>query len=531
MVTAPPIQRVPGRPRQRRLAERRERRRLVQVVPETREALREPLGVQPAPPRAHPRVREVGVHRLAGPRHALHQLSGAVPHERVLGEPAVVHRVAGRRPDRRVHDRHQVDPVPPQLVRQHRQLREAVPVDGEHLVLVVVVDVQVDGVQRQPALLVPGDDPPHLLLAAEPPARVLVPQRPRRRHRRRPRQRGPHQQHARGSTHHDPGAQRTARHAQLAAPGPVVPGPGPLLALAQHDRPVPGVVVEHQVRARVGHHQLHRHGEVQRIVVRPEGTPGIGVPQAVRPIPQPRPRGPPAQPEEPRVRSHLGPQHPAPRPPGRRLPPARRQVTPQPHPARRAHVDRAVARHGDRDPLGHDPPAAVLVGLQHRPRIGLGAAAGQRVRRLRSGPVPAEEHRAVHRDQHPQPRTAEVDDTAPGTRLDVPHGPGHPRARHHASAAPRRPHAACARRPARSAPPGPPPRNRPTSPNAPGHDRPCCSPCHSPPHARVAFNFRSPVPWPHLDDTDYVGRALVRKSITWHRPCQPRHAHTPHVRG
>ncbi|CAM5275163.1 hypothetical protein SVIOM342S_02480 [Streptomyces violaceorubidus] len=70
-------------------------------------------------------------------------------------------------------------------------------------------------------------------------------------------------------------------------------------------------------------------------------------------------------------------------------------------------------------------------------------------------------------------------------------------------------------------------RNRPSSSNAPGHDRPCCSPCHRPARTGAAFNCRSPVTGPHLHVADYVGRALVRKSITWHRPCQPRHAHTP----
>jgi hypothetical protein len=44
---------------------------------------------------------------------------------------------------------------------------------------VEVVDVQVDGVQRQTVLLIARDDPPYLLLAAETPAGVMVPERPR----------------------------------------------------------------------------------------------------------------------------------------------------------------------------------------------------------------------------------------------------------------------------------------------------------------------------------------------------------------
>jgi hypothetical protein len=43
----------------------------------------------------------------------------------------------------------------------------------------------------------------------------------------------------------------------------------------------------------------------------------------------------------------------------------------------------------------------------------------------------------------------------------------------------------------------------------------------------ASFNFRSPVAGPHLHVPDYVGLALVRKSITWHRPWEPRDAHTP----
>ncbi len=41
------------------------------------------------------------------------------------------------------------------------------------------------------------------------------------------------------------------------------------------------------------------------------------------------------------------------------------------------------------------------------------------------------------------------------------------------------------------------------------------------------FNFRSPATGAHLHADDQLRRTPVRKSITWHRPCQPRDAHTP----
>ncbi len=292
--------------------------------------------------------------------------------------------------------------------------------------VVVVVDVEVNGVQRQPALLVARDDPAHLLLAAESPPRVMVAERPRGGQGGSPGQRGPRVQHARGSPHHHPAAQRTAVHPHLAVPRPVVPGPGTLLALPQDHRAVPGGVVEHQVGAGIRHHQLHRHRQIQRIVAGPERPAGIGVPQPVPAIAQPGPARAPAQAEEPGVRGHLRPLPPPRRTPADRLPPARRQIPPQHHPARRAHLHRAVPRHDDRRPLGDHAPAAVLVRLQHRPRIRLGTAPRERVRRLRTSAVPTPEDRPVHRHEDPQLRAAEPDQPAPRTRLRAPHLTRHP---------------------------------------------------------------------------------------------------------
>ncbi|EOY46404.1 hypothetical protein SLI_1689 [Streptomyces lividans 1326] len=83
--------------------------------------------------------------------------------------------------------------------------------------------------------------------------------------------------------------------------------------------------------------------------------------------------------------------------------------------------------HGHRGALRHHPPTAVLVRLQHRPRIRLRTAARQRVRRLGTGPVPPPEHRSVHRHENPQLRAAEPEDTTPGPRLHLPQRTGHPR--------------------------------------------------------------------------------------------------------
>lgn len=79
-----------------------------------------------------------------------HKPARTVPHEGVLGETAVVHRVARLGLDRRVDDRHQADAVAAQLLGEHRQLREALPVHREHLVGVIVIDVQVDRVEGRP---------------------------------------------------------------------------------------------------------------------------------------------------------------------------------------------------------------------------------------------------------------------------------------------------------------------------------------------------------------------------------------------
>ena len=133
----------------------------------------------------------------------------------------------------------------------------------------------------------------------------------------------------------------------------------------------------------------------------------IGVPQPVRAVPQPRPARPPAQPEEPGVRRHLRPLHPrapARRPPARTLPAphqrggnSRRSTTPPGVRTSTAPCRETTTVH----PLGDHPPAAVLVGLQHRPRV-----------RLRDTPRPARttaparprpSPRRPHRPRRPAP--------------------------------------------------------------------------------------------------------------------------------
>ncbi len=255
----------------------------------------------------------------------------------------------------------------------------------------------------------------------------MVPERPRRRQRGRAGQRRPGQQHARGGPHRHPAPQRTAVHPQHTPPRPVVPGTRPLLALAQRHRAVPRRVVEDQMRPRVGHHQLHGHRDGRRVRAGGGRRPRAGVPQAVRAVAQPGPHGPPTESEEPRVGRHLRPLRPARRPAVDRLPPAGRQLTTQDDTPGRAHLHRTVAGHGHRHPLRHHPPAAVLVRLQHRPRIRLGTAARQRVGRLRPGAVPPPEHGTVHRDEDAQLRPLEPDHTAPGAGHHLPHHPRNPR--------------------------------------------------------------------------------------------------------
>ncbi len=269
-------------------------------------------------------------------------------------------------------------------------------------------------------------DPPHLPLTAETPAGVLRPERPRGRHGGCAREAGPAAQYAGGGADRDPAAQRTAVHPHLAGARPVVPGPRALLALAQRDAAVPGVVVERQMRAGVRHDQLHRHGDVERIVAGAEGTPRVGVPQTVGAVPQPRPRRPAAEPEEAGVRGHFGPLHPARRTAVHRLPPARRKIAAQDHTTGGTDLHRPVPGHLDGHALRHHPPAAVLVGLQRGSRIRLGRRSVQRVRRLRFRAVPSPEDGTARGDADPQLGTGEPDDPASRQRLRTGHRTGHP---------------------------------------------------------------------------------------------------------
>ncbi len=434
VVATAPLHGVPRRTGQRRIPEHREGHRLVHVMPEPGKALRQTLRVQPAPPLAHPRIGEVRIHRLARPHHPAHRMARGVPYEGIGRRPAFVHRIPRLRLDRRIDDRHQAHPVRAQLPRQPRQIREPLPVDGEDPVAVEMVDVQVDGRQREFAFPVAGHHPAHLLLAAEAPPGVLIPQRPPGRQRGRAGQRRPPLHHPRRCAEQHPVAQRPAVHPHLTGARPVVPGARPLRTLAQRHPAVPRVVVEHQMRPRIRHHQLHRHGQRQRIVTGPEGAARIGVPQPVGTVPQPRPARPAAQPEDPRIGRDLRALH----PPGgatalrrcvlraRTVPPARRQLPPQRHTPRRPHLDRTVPGHRHLHPLRDDPPATFRVRLQHRPRIHLRTRPSQRIRRLRPGAVPAAEHRAAGRHPHPQRRPREADQPAAGPRLRARRRPRHP---------------------------------------------------------------------------------------------------------
>ena len=281
-----------------------------------------------------------------------------------------------------------------------------------------------------------------------------------------------------------------------------------------------------------------------------------------------RSRGPPARPPSPknrRVGRHLRPLHPPRAPPSaarphpsaplRPVPPARRQLPPQHRPARRPHLHRTVPGHRHQHPLRDHPPAALRIRLQHRPRIHLGTRPRQRVRRLRPRPVPAAEHRAARRHPHPQRRPREMDHPAARLRLGAARRPRHPR--------PLRPPPRQRRRIRPPAPPRrthrPQPLRRPDRPDHPYRPHQI-TPVHAGQPAiagRVGapFNCRSPArvtlghPWPadrrpmaetarsgprpppraapHPRPPEYGLPTLVHKSITWHRPGKPCHAHSP----
>ena len=269
--------------------------------------------------------------------------------------------------------------------------------------------------------------------------------------------------------------------------------------------------MEDQMRARVRHHQLHRHRDVQRIVARPEGAARIGVPQPVRTVPQPRPARPAAEPEEPGVGRHLRPLHPA-----RARPPAAR-----PHPPRGSHQRGGRSRRSTTPPgvrtstapcrdttTSHPlrrPPASRRPCRAPAPPAdpAPGHAPGQRVRRLRLGPVPAAEDRPARRDPHPQRRPGEPDHPAARPRLRPRTAPGHPRplgapraaARRRPPAVPR--HAARTDRSPCAAPTEPTILHRPHQ-VTPVH---AAQPAIDGRRARAPFNCRSPVVADHIFTT------------------------------
>ena len=208
-------------------------------------------------------------------------------------------------------------------------------------------------------------------------------------------------------------------------------------------------------------------------------------------------------------RGHFGPLHPPrPAPPrSDRLPPARRQIPAQQHAARRAHLHGAVPGDHHRHPLGDHPPAAVLVRLQLGPRIRLRAAARPARTTARAPPRPSP--RRPRRPPRPAIRSADRANrtTPPPGRGSAPaHRPGHPRPLRAPRRQPGGVRAPPAPRRAHGPQPLAAPPNRPPSPTAPGHDRPCCSACHR--TAPMTVRRSTAVhPWsgPHLHRTrDHV---------------------------
>ncbi|CAM3628960.1 hypothetical protein STAL104432_26540 [Streptomyces albus] len=299
VVAAPALQCVPGRTRQRPLAEGAQRQRLVPGVPHPRGLLPEPLRVQRPPPLAHRPVREVREDHLPPARRPQHRAAPRVADERAGRVPPVVDRAARHRPHPRPDLPHQ-----PHLV--HRPARRGSGRPGRRTPHGPPLRHarQMHGAQRQTVRTETLHQLPHLRLRRTVAVQqVLRAQRPPRRHRRRARQRRPPVQHPERRTRHHPVAQRPARHPHLAPGRPVVPRTVALRALPYGHHAVPGVVVEDQQRARVRHAQQHRHGD-RRV---PVGAPGTRrtVPQPVGAAAQQRPFRSAAQPEEAGVRRQL----------------------------------------------------------------------------------------------------------------------------------------------------------------------------------------------------------------------------------
>src|SRR5258708_39196681 len=125
-------------------------RRLVHIVPETGDAHVREILVQPAPPIARAGQREVAKDAVAGPHRADKSRTVGAFHEYIVFHAQVVWRVAVARIffDVQVGNQHGVESLGTQVGNHFFKIWELTAVDGEWLVFVLIVDVQINGVDR-----------------------------------------------------------------------------------------------------------------------------------------------------------------------------------------------------------------------------------------------------------------------------------------------------------------------------------------------------------------------------------------------
>ena len=102
-----------------------------------------------APPCAGRRIGEVGEHRPPGPYDAPHHPSVRQGAEPTLSLALVVHAVATLLLHTGVDDHREANPLGLQFGREPGHVTEVLFVDGEVPILVHVLDVELDGVQRE----------------------------------------------------------------------------------------------------------------------------------------------------------------------------------------------------------------------------------------------------------------------------------------------------------------------------------------------------------------------------------------------
>ena len=179
VIAAPTLEVVAGLQRQRGIDAGGEDRWLAHVVPDAGHALVEQLRVLVGPPLGgRPGWRSPGSRRGPARPWRWPREPSARVRKYPLSWPSTVEREVVGLGHARVDDGHALDPRGLEVGEQAGQIRERLLVHGEDPVAVHVVDVEVDGRQRQVVRLEPGQHRPDVGLGLVAPATLVVAERP-----------------------------------------------------------------------------------------------------------------------------------------------------------------------------------------------------------------------------------------------------------------------------------------------------------------------------------------------------------------